>query len=84
MRILSTLTYYTPHISGLTVYARRVLQRLVQRGHEVTVLTSRFSTDLPPREVIDGVNVVRSPVLFRMSKGAFAPLFLWEAARLIR
>ncbi len=83
MRILSTLTYYTPHISGLTVYARRVLQRLAQRGHDVTVLTSRFSSALRRREVIDGVSVVRSSVLFQVSKGAFAPLFLWDAARLI-
>ena len=29
MRILTTPTYYTPRISGLTVYARRVAHRLV-------------------------------------------------------
>lgn len=83
MRILTTLTYYTPHISGLTVYARRVVRRLVERGHEVTVLTSRYSPDLPARERIDGATVVRSPVLMRVSKGALMPLFLWHAARLI-
>ncbi len=83
MRILTTLTYYTPHISGLTVYARRVIRRLVERGHEVTVLTSRFDSQLQAREVIDGATVIRSHVLFRVSKGAFAPRFLWDAARLI-
>ena len=83
MRILSTLTYYTPHISGLTVYARRVLQRLAGRGHEVTVLTSRYSSALPAREVIDGVTVVRSPVLLSVSKGALMPGFMLDAARLI-
>jgi glycosyltransferase involved in cell wall biosynthesis len=84
MRVLSTLTYYSPHISGLTVYARRVLGRLAQRGHEVTVLTSRYSNTLPTREQLDGVRVVRARVLFSLSKGTFAPLFLWHAARLIR
>lgn len=83
MRILTTITYYTPHISGLTVYARRVIRRLVERGHEVTVLTSRFDPRLPARETIDGATVIRSPVLFRVSKGAFAPRFLWDAARLV-
>lgn len=83
MRILTTITYYTPHISGLTVYARRVIRRLVERGHEVTVLTSRFDSHLPPREMVDGATVIRSHVLFRVSKGAFAPRFLWDAARLV-
>lgn len=83
MRILTTLTYYTPHISGLTVYARRVARRLVERGHDVTVLTSHFSGDLPMREAVDGAKVVRSPVLVRVSKGALMPLFSWQAARLI-
>lgn len=83
MRILTVLTYYAPHISGLTVYARRVVRRLVANGHEVTVLTSRFSHQLPLREVVDGATVIRSPVLVRVSKGALMPLFPWQAARLI-
>ena len=33
MRILTALTYYAPHISGLTVYARRLVRRLVANGH---------------------------------------------------
>lgn len=83
MRILTTLTYYAPHISGLTIYARRVVRRLVERGHQVTVLTSHFRRDLPRQELIDGATVVRSPVLFSVSKGAFMPRFPWDAARLI-
>lgn len=83
MRILTTLTYYTPHISGLTVYARRLVRRLVQRGHSVTVLTSHFGHELSWRENLDGATIVRSPVLALVSKGAVMPLFLWDAARLI-
>jgi len=83
MRILTTLTYYSPHISGLTVYARRVVRRLVERGHEVTVLTSHYDPSLPTRELIDGATVVRSRVLLRVSKGTLMPAFFWDAARLI-
>jgi glycosyltransferase involved in cell wall biosynthesis len=83
MRILATLTYYSPHISGLTVYARRLASRLTSRGHRVTVLTSRYSPGLPAREEIDGATVVRSPVLARVSKGVLMPLFPWHAARLV-
>jgi glycosyltransferase involved in cell wall biosynthesis len=83
MRILTTLTYYVPHISGLTIYARRLIRRLVEAGHEVTVLTSHYDRGLPSREMIDGATVVRSPVLMRVSKGALMPLFPWQAARLM-
>src|ERR1700694_5420009 len=83
MRILTTLTYYSPHVSGLTVYARRVVRRLVARGHEVTVLTSHYDPSLPVREVIDGADIARSRVLLRVSKGTLMPAFFWDAARLI-
>jgi glycosyltransferase involved in cell wall biosynthesis len=78
MKILTCLTYYTPHISGLTVYAQRLNKALVERGHSVTVLTCRYSHDLPRREVIDGVYVHRSRVWARFSKGVVMPFYpLW-------
>ncbi len=83
MRILAVLTYYAPHISGLTVYAQRLYRRLIASGHEVTVLTSRYDSDLPKTEELDGVKVIRSSVLMQVSKGALMPLFPWQAAKLV-
>ena len=40
MKILIGLTYYRPHVSGVTVYAQRLARGLAEKGHEVTVLTS--------------------------------------------
>jgi glycosyltransferase involved in cell wall biosynthesis len=73
MRILTTLTYYRPHYSGLTIYAERLAKALVQRGHQVTVLTSRYDPSLPAREVRDGVQVIRPRVLAKVSKGVLMP-----------
>lgn len=84
MRILTTLTYYTPHISGLTVYATRIIEGLVQRGHQVTVVTSHYDRDLPRREEIDGATVIRPAVWLRVSKGVLMPSFFWHVARLLR
>ncbi len=67
------LTYYRPHTSGLTIYAERMARALAKRGHEVTILTSHFRRDLPYEERMDGVRVVRVPVLFRISKGVIMP-----------
>ena len=84
MKILIVLTYYRPHISGLTIYVERLARALAQRGHRVTVLTSHYAKDLPYREVLDGVTVIRHPVLFRMSKGSILPGFLSRAWMLTR
>lgn len=84
MRILIALTYYRPHFSGLTIHAEREARALVERGHRVTVLTSRFDRELPAREMRDGVEVIRPSVLMHISKGVIMPsmpLWAWRIAR---
>ncbi len=83
MRILIVLTYYRPHTSGLTIYAERLAKAWVKRGHQVTVLTSRYEPDLPANEIRDGVKIVRAPVLFRISKGVIMPTFGILATKLV-
>jgi glycosyltransferase involved in cell wall biosynthesis len=84
MRILIALTYYRPHYSGLTIYTERLAKALVKRGHHVTVLTSQFNKELPKKEVVDGVNVIRMPVAFRISKGVIMPSIPFWAWREVR
>ena len=79
MRVLIALTYYRPHTSGLTIYAERLAKGLAQRGHDVTVLTSHYAHRLAFKERVEGVRVVRSPVLFRVSKGVIMPVFGFQA-----
>lgn len=83
MRILIILTYYRPHTSGLTIYAERLARALARRGHAVTVMTSQYDKSLPLDETVEGVRVVRVPVLFRVSKGVIMPSFGLIASRLI-
>ena len=84
MRILSVLTYYRPHASGLTIYAERLAKALARRGHQVTVMTSQYTQDLPLDEMVEGVRVVRVPVAFRVSKGVIMPRFGRMATQLVR
>ncbi|MBI4758003.1 MAG: glycosyltransferase family 4 protein [Chloroflexi bacterium] len=83
MRILLALTYYRPHISGLTIYGQRLAHALAARGHQVTVLTSHYAKELPYEETVDGVRIIRVPVLFRISKGVIMPGFPLTAWKLI-
>lgn len=84
MRILIVLTYYRPHTSGLTIYAERLAKALAQRGHAVTVMTSQFDKNLARDEYVDGVHIVRVPVLLRLSKGVIMPRFGMMANRLVK
>ena len=83
MRILVVLTYYRPHISGLTIYAERLAKAWVKRGHQVTVLTSQYDKSLPRDEIQDGVHIVRAPVLYRVSKGVIMPTIGLLATQLV-
>ena len=46
MKILTVLTYYHPHWTGLTANAKRIAEGLAARGHDVTVLTTRHAEEL--------------------------------------
>jgi glycosyltransferase involved in cell wall biosynthesis len=83
MKILTVLTYYRPHTSGLTIYAERLARAFVRRGHQVTVMTAQYDASLPREENIDGVKVIRVPVMLRLSKGVIAPTFGWVATKLV-
>jgi glycosyltransferase involved in cell wall biosynthesis len=84
MRILLALTYYRPHVSGLTIYVERLAAGLARHGHEVTVLTSQHEPTLPREAGLDGVRVVRVPVAFRVGKGVVMPSHSRFASRLLR
>jgi glycosyltransferase involved in cell wall biosynthesis len=84
MKILISLMYYRPHYSGLTIYTERLARALARRGHQVTVLTSRFDTNLLAYEICDGVTVIRPRVLLKVSKGVIMPSMPLWAWKLIR
>jgi len=83
LRVLLVLTYYRPHTSGLTIYVERLARSLAKRGHTVTILTSRHSRLLATRERDHGVDIVRAPVLARISKGVVMPTFGLLASQLV-
>jgi glycosyltransferase involved in cell wall biosynthesis len=83
LKILTVLTYYRPHTSGLTIYAERLARAFARRGHQVTVLTMQYDKSLPLEEMIDGVRIMRMPIILRVSKGVVAPSFGLVATRLV-
>jgi glycosyltransferase involved in cell wall biosynthesis len=84
VKILVVLTFYYPHWTGLSAYARRLAEGLARRGHQVTVLTAQYWDTLPKEEVHNGVRIVRLKPLLRLSRGVVMPSFPLAANRLIQ
>jgi glycosyltransferase involved in cell wall biosynthesis len=82
-KVLLVLYYYHPYVSGLSVYAKQIAEGLVERGYEVTVLTSRYDKTLP-EEVIGGVRIKRCPVWLTLGKGVIMPTFWLQMIQLGR
>jgi glycosyltransferase involved in cell wall biosynthesis len=83
MKILSILTYYHPHWTGLTAIAKWIDEGLAARGHRVTVLTTRHDPSLPHERDEGGVRVIRLRPLGRFSRAMVAPAFVPATAGLI-
>ncbi len=83
MRLLFLLTYYHPHWTGLTAYARRIAEAMAARGHTVHALTTQYDPALPRQEVVNGVLVHRVPAQLTVSRSAIALGLLPELWRLL-
>jgi glycosyltransferase involved in cell wall biosynthesis len=84
MKILTLLTYYAPHWTGLTKHAVLAAEQLAARGHDVTVLCAQHASDLPKMELRNGVRVVRVKPIARFSRGVIAPAYPITLAPLMR
>jgi glycosyltransferase involved in cell wall biosynthesis len=84
MKLLISISYYYPNISGLTIYAKRIAEEMVKKGFEVNILTSRYKKELPVREKINGVLVKRvwTPLIF--GRGPIMPTFLYDSFRAVK
>ncbi len=83
-KILIVLYYYYPYVSGLSILAKNIAEHLDKSKFEVTVLTTKFDATLSEKEIINGITVIRVPVLFKLSKGVVSPLFWLQTIRLAR
>ena len=79
--VVMAVNYYAPYISGLTEAARIVAESLAAEGKRVLVVAGQHDATLARREVINGVQIYRTPVVFRIGKGLISPLFVPAAIR---
>lgn len=78
MKFLFVLTYYTPHWTGLTEHAKRLAEGQITKGHISTIIATQHDSSLPFEEIINKVQVLRTPVWFRLSRTLVSPLFFFK------
>ena len=81
MKLLFILTFYYPHWTGLTKYAQRLAEGLSENNFDVSVLTIKHQKELKDRERVNGVEIIRKPFLFRLSRTLVSFSFIfsfWE------
>lgn len=60
MRIVQVTPFFHPHAGGVESHVRGLAREFAREGHEVTVVTSRYRSDLPRDEEYDGYRVLRT------------------------
>jgi len=83
-KVLVSCTYYLPNISGVTVYVDILAKKLGEKGHKVTILTSRYKKELSKFEENKGIKIIRSSVALAINKGVLMPMFWWDALKLVK
>ena len=73
MRIAQVSPWFRPHIGGVETHVASISRELARRGHDVTVLTSRYDRSLPEREDWQGLRIVRVKTRSVMLRTPIAP-----------
>jgi len=64
--------YSYPYISGLVTFPLKILKYLAKKN-DITILTFCHNKNLPCREKVSGINIIRMPFIFKISKGFISP-----------
>ncbi len=72
MKILFVLENFYPNIGGVETLFKSLTERLVEEGHEVTVITTRLTKEMPAEELMNGVKIRRYPFFNRYTFTLFA------------
>ena len=66
--VLLVSEYFLPHWTGISQAFFYLTKNLQDQGFTTTVLTTQFDTKLPLKEEIRGVDIIRSPFQFQISR----------------
>jgi glycosyltransferase involved in cell wall biosynthesis len=81
-RILLVSEFFYPHWTGIAKTFLVFAKMFAREGHQVTVLTSRYSAEMPQDEDLFGFHIRRSRCLFHISRTYYSFHILLDFIRL--
>jgi glycosyltransferase involved in cell wall biosynthesis len=60
VRIVQVTPFFHPHAGGVESHVRSLAREFAREGHDVTVVTARYRSDLPSEETTEGYRVLRT------------------------
>ena len=75
MHILQVTPYFYPHFGGVESHVLGLSENLIKLGHEVEVVTSRYSR-MPEIEKINGIYLARSVTLMNLVESRLSNMAL--------
>lgn len=82
-KILINVSYYSPHISGLTNSIKNLAVLLSENEYKITILTTQHDKKLPIFSVENNIEIKRIPYLFKFHKGFVMPGFIFDTFSLL-
>ncbi len=73
MRIAQVAPYFFPHIGGVESHVMALAEKLVERGHEVEVITSMHQKGMPEEEEMEGYKIKRIPTFVNLFSTPVTP-----------
>lgn len=59
MKILFVSEYFYPKLAGGEVWSYELCKELIKKGHDITVVTSKYDSNLKEEEITDGIKILR-------------------------
>ncbi len=79
MKILFVLENYYPNIGGVETLFKNLVERLAEEDNQITIVTTKIRSDLPFREELKNITIIRVPFWNRYFFTLFAvfPVFYY-------
>ena len=81
MRILYWTELFYPYIGGVEVLGAQFVSALAQCGHDIEVVTSHGSLELPDRDEFQGTTIHRFPFLSALQSRD--PVRIWDVRKAV-
>ena len=59
MKIIFLTRLFYPHIGGVEKHILFISKKLIKKGHQITIITEKYKDNLPSREKIEGIKIIR-------------------------